>query len=82
MRRRVATNLTPEEILASDKENFPLTYDEIVSVELIESPRRTGITIVTRDDKIFFMTALPIDTVASLLRARLGQRLLAKRIPM
>src|SRR5712692_4704894 len=43
-KKKAATALTPERILASDKDNFPVPYEEIVSVELtIMETGRTGI---------------------------------------
>lgn len=74
-------SLSPDLILRQDRDNFQVGYDEIVSVELIESPRRTGITLVTRDDKMFFFTSAPLWTVNGLLKEKLGERLTLVRMP-
>ena len=72
--------LTPERILASDKDNFPVPYDHIVSVELtITETGRTGIMILTRDDKFTFSTGLSFEKVSELFRDKIGTRLSIKR---
>lgn len=78
--KRATASLTPQAILDSDKENFPVGYDEIVSVELVETPiGRTSISIVTRDDKLLFTTGLSFEKVLGLLSGRVGSRLVVKR---
>jgi len=82
-KEKAATVLTPERILASDKDNFPVPYDHIVSVELtITETGRTGIMILTRDDKFTFSTGLSFEKVSDLFREKIGTRLSIKRTPV
>jgi len=82
-KKKTATVLTPERILASDKENFPVPYDYIVSVELTTTETgRTGIMMLTRDDKFTFSTGLSSDKVSDLFREKIGTRLSIKRTPL
>ena len=75
-----AGTLTPERILAADKENFPVLYDHIVSVELtLTETGRTEITILTRDDKFNFSTGLSTQKVLALFKENLGTKLSIKR---
>jgi hypothetical protein len=81
-KKKAASTLTPEGILAADKDNFPVAYDHIVSVELTSTATgRTGIMIVTRDDKFTFSTGLSLDKVSGLFRESVGARLLIKKTP-
>jgi hypothetical protein len=82
-KKKAATVLTPERILAADKDNFPVPYEEIVSVELtLTDTGRTGMMILTRDDKFTFSTGLSFEKVSGLFREKLGAKLLIKKIPM
>lgn len=82
-KQKAAAVLTPELILASDKDNFPVPYDHIVSVELTTTETgRTTMVILTRDDKFTFSTGLSFEKVSGLFREKVGGRLLIKKIPM
>ena len=79
-KRKAAAVLTPERILASDKENFPLPYDHVVSVELsLTETGRTEIMILTRDDKFNFSTGLSSQKVLALFQENLGTKLSVKK---
>ncbi len=71
--------LKPREILQADKDNFYVSYDEVVGVELDESAGRLGITVVTKDDKFRFQTAMPFQPVTDLFRTVLGDKVTARR---
>jgi hypothetical protein len=79
--RRRATLNSPESILAADKDNFSISYEEVVSVDVVEGFRSTGITLVTRDDKLQFSSGRDFDTVVGLLGRNLGPKLTSKRLP-
>jgi hypothetical protein len=82
-KKKAITELTPERLLAADKDNFPISYDEIVSVELTTTETgRTGIMILTRDDKLAFSTGLAFEKVSGLFREKLGAILSIKKAPM
>ena len=81
VRQRRTNTLSPEGILAADKDNFSVGYDEIVAVDVIEGFRTTGITIVTRDDKLHFSTRRDFESVVSLLGQNLGPKLVSRRLP-
>ncbi len=82
-KKKAASSLTPERILLADKDNFPVPFDHIVSVELTSTVTgMTGIMILTRDDKFTFSTGLSLDIVSGLFHERIGARLLIKKTPM
>ncbi len=81
VRQRRTDTLSPEGILSADKDNFSLGYDEIVSVDVIQGFRTTGITIVTRDDKLNFSTRGNFETVVGLFEQTLGPKLVSRRLP-
>ncbi len=58
--------LTPQEILEADSDNFHINYDNIVKVELNETPALVSITVVTKEEKFQFNTSTPLDYLASL----------------
>jgi hypothetical protein len=82
-KKKATSSLTPEGILAADKDNFHVPLDHIVSVELTSTETgRTGIMILTRDDKFTFSTGVSFDKVSGLFRERVGARLLIKTAPI
>lgn len=68
-----------EKILASNKNNFGLSYSEIISAEVDDGPNSTGVTLVTRDDKFQFYASLGAKDVNSLLLERLGSKIVMKK---
>jgi hypothetical protein len=66
---------TPETILAANKENFALRFDEVVSVGLTENYSTTSITLLTREDKFEFVTRSKIEDIARVLSRGLPDRL-------
>jgi hypothetical protein len=68
-------DLDPEGILAADKDNFFVTYSEVVGVEVVETSRLTRLTVLTREDKFKFSTVWSADKVVGLLRGPLGSKL-------
>ncbi len=79
-RRRTAMT-SPEAILAADRDNFAIKYEEIVSVDVIQGFRSTGIIMVTRDDKLLFSTGRDFETVVGLFGQNLGSKLTSKKLP-
>ncbi len=68
----------PEEILASDKGNFQIGYEEVVSVDVTSDiPALTTLVILTRDEKFEFFTAIKLRNVLELLEKPLGPKLAA-----
>lgn len=81
-KKKAAAIMTPERILAADKDNFPVPYDQIVSVELtVTETGRIGIIILTRDDKFNFSTGLSSEKVLTLFRENLAAKLSIKKGP-
>ena len=68
-----------DKVLASNKNNFDVGYDEMISVEVDGGPSATRITIVTGNDKFQFFTGLEAEEVVKLLAGRLGDRLSARK---
>jgi len=67
--------LDPEKALKSHKDNFYLTYPELIGVEIDDRPKSTSISIVTGDDKFEFFTDVPGKQVSRMLETQLGNRL-------
>ena len=64
-----------KEILAADKDNFSIKFEEIVNVTLTQGARLTGLTILTQSDKFEFSTPLPIVIVTKMFTPSLGPKL-------
>jgi hypothetical protein len=77
--KRRAAGLTPQEILDAEKDNFAISYDDIVYVEILEKTPVTGITILTREDKFNLSTTTEFEKVLELLQDNLGAKLTVKR---
>jgi hypothetical protein len=75
MDKRRISNLGPREILAANKNNFSVGFDEIIKVTVNQGARLTGLTILTRNDKFEFTTRLGFDKVIELLEKVLGSKL-------
>jgi hypothetical protein len=74
-----AVNL--QKILASNRDNFEVGYEDVVTVEIDETRESTIITLVTGADKFQFFTAISVQEVSSLLARYLGLKLLTRRKP-
>jgi hypothetical protein len=70
---------SPARILASDKDNFAISFDEVVSVDLIRTPTINNIIILSRDDKFDLTCRSKYEVVRSLLEASLGAKLRLQR---
>ncbi len=82
-KEKAAAVLSPAQILASDKDNFPIRYDQIVSVELSRTETgRTEMMILTRDDKYSFSTGMTLNRVVEFFHDKIGERLVIKKVPM
>jgi hypothetical protein len=77
--KRGVGQLTPRQMLALDKDNFPVDYVDIVRVELRGSVRGALITVLTTRDKLQFSTRTDIEVVSSLLQKVLGERVVVER---
>ena len=73
-KRRGIEKLTPERILAADKDNFYFNYRDIVRIELEELLRSVRIIVLTKDDKLELFTFTDLDSAADLFRERLGEK--------
>jgi hypothetical protein len=71
----------PGKILQTHKDNFALTYAEIVNVTLTRMHwQGSKISILTRDDKYEFMTGTKFDTVIGLFRHSLADKLTVRTV--
>jgi hypothetical protein len=68
--------LSPGSVLVARKDNFALSYEELVSVELNQSSQATNMTILTKQEKFQFSTNMEISEVVGLLAPMLGARLI------
>jgi hypothetical protein len=77
--KRRLDSSSPSEILAADKDNFPILYEDIVQVNVEETPRAVRFTILSRDEKLVFLTLIGFERVLHLLQERLGNKLVARK---
>lgn len=68
-----------EKLLASNKNNFDLSYSEIISAEADEGPNSTTITLVTSEDKFQFYSSVDAKEIDNLLVKYLGSRIVTKK---
>jgi len=80
-KKKTAASLSPEGILAADNDNFPIPYEQIVSVEVEQTMFTTRIMLLTTQDKMLFTTSLGFDKVLHLFREQVGgSKLKVRRI--
>ncbi len=72
--RRGVVDMSPQEILDADKDNFDVSYDSVVRVELDDSSNLVGVTLLTKDDKYEFLTSRDFVAVSKLLQDTLGDK--------
>jgi hypothetical protein len=72
--QRGVDDISPDEILKADKDNFDISYGDVVRVELNDSPHLVGILILTKDDKYEFYTSRDFASVCKLFRDTLGDK--------
>lgn len=75
---------SPQEILESDKDNFEISYKEIVSVKMILRDVQTMILLLTGKDKLEFYTGASADRLRAVLDKVLRDKLLiaSERTPL
>jgi hypothetical protein len=72
--RQGVEDMSPDEILKADKDNFDISYGDVVRAELSDSPHLVGILILTKDDKYEFYTSRDLASVSRLFRDTLGDK--------
>ncbi len=72
--KRHKRGLTPSELLSADKDNFQLSFSDVVRIELDHSLRGTWITVLTKDDKFQFSARMDPETVSGLFRRAVGEK--------
>ena len=63
---------SPMRILAADKSNFSIFFEEIVSVDLIRGTYKNSITLLSKTDKYDFSSTTRFDHVRRLFQDALG----------
>jgi hypothetical protein len=66
---------SPARILSSHKDNFYISFDEVVSVDLTRTPMNSNIMIISRNDKFDFTSRSKYVLVQSLFESSLGSKL-------
>jgi hypothetical protein len=77
--KRGVSEMSPDEILRSDKDNFDIVYGDVVRVELEDDPQLVGFMILTKDDKYEFFTSRNYADVSKLLQDTLGDKVETRR---
>ncbi len=75
VKRRKSDPVNPIDILAMDKDNFAIGYDEVISVSLDGTGEPVSITLVTRDGKFLLSTTLALEKLVEILGRDLSDRL-------
>lgn len=71
----------PARILAADKDNFQVDYDDIVRVDIDEiSPVAIMITILTKDQKLEFYTRTKYEKILELFENPVRSKVRARRL--
>jgi hypothetical protein len=76
-KRKTLDTSSPQDLL-SDRDNFDIPYDEIVQVELEDQGGMMNIMILTKDQKLQFVTLAESEAVRGLFHP-LQERLIVKR---
>lgn len=66
---------SPKEILEADKDNFDIGYQDIVNVELDGSLPVVSITVLSKEARLRFRSAMDFDSIVELFRETLGNKL-------
>lgn len=74
LKKRTPGKISAESILAAHKDNFEILYDDIIRVELTETPTGAGMTVLTKDDKLVFQVHGKLGRVTNLLQNNLGSK--------
>ena len=72
--KRGLKSFTPSKILAADKDNFSISYTDVVSIDVDLTAPMVDFTILTKDDKYHFMATSPGDLLLDLLRKVMGEK--------
>lgn len=64
--------LAPDEILASNKDNFYIRHGDVVSVNVVKMGSRSWLTLVTVSEKLEFLTSQEFGKVVELLETILA----------
>ncbi len=79
LQKRSMKQLSPGEIIAADRDNFSISDEEVVNVEVSEAYSSTIITVLTKEDKFEFLTGLGFEKVVRLLEEALGSKVMIRR---
>jgi hypothetical protein len=63
---------TPEKLLSRDRDNFFILFDEVVGVDLTQTPRQNRISISSRNDKFDFTCGSRFEQIQTLFSKSLG----------
>jgi hypothetical protein len=80
-RGRGFQHIDPKKVLALNKDNFAISFSELVSVQIDEGREAASITIVTGNDKFQFFTRELAGEISSLLSEHLGAKLVTRKQP-
>lgn len=79
VKRRHVDKMGPEQILHAHKDNFDITYSEIVNVTLEKTLPQNRITILTTNDKFEFATSTLFDMVVTLFSRTLKEKIAIRK---
>jgi hypothetical protein len=78
--RKELERSTPEEVLASDPNNFAVSYGEVIVAEVEETLGPTKLVFLTDKDKLEFSTTVKVDNLLGWLEPNLTGKLKTRRL--
>ncbi len=76
--KRKRGGMNPDEILAQNRDNFAIDYENVVRVEIDGYGSLTGLTMFTKQDKFQFFTRMGPAVLRELFVERLGAKMTLK----
>ncbi|HZY93300.1 MAG TPA: hypothetical protein VFE98_00355 [Candidatus Bathyarchaeia archaeon] len=80
LRQSAKRRLVPSDVLAADKDNFPLSYNDIVSVDITDLGLLVSLTILSKDDKFQFRTQMKYELIVELFEKTLSSKIRTRRL--
>jgi hypothetical protein len=72
--------MVPSQVLRAHRDNFPIDYREVVSVNIRQTSMLTNITILTGGDKFEFSSRSRFDEIVRIFNSALAEKLTVERI--
>ena len=78
-KRRGVEKKTPDEVLRAHRDNFAISYGEVINVSVVQTSALNQITILTGEGKYEFSTRTRFDNIVALFEETLANKLTTHR---